>query len=138
AWQGHFPGILKICLDAGIDPRKNSIPVVPAAHYSCGGIITDIKGETGVAGLFVIGETACTGLHGANRLASNSLLEATLMAKRLAEELSRRFTPRRAATAGPVLFSSPQSTAQASKYLDEIRKIMQKYCAVVKTTSGLQ
>src|SRR5690606_34253860 len=87
-WENHFPGILKICQNADIDPRKQWIPVVPAAHYSCGGIATDETGLTGVSHLFVLGETACTGLHGANRLASNSLLEATVMATSLASTIA--------------------------------------------------
>ena len=88
-WENHFPGILKICKNAGINPKKDWIPVVPAAHYSCGGIATDEKGLTSVNHLFVLGETACTGLHGANRLASNSLLEATVMATSLASAIGK-------------------------------------------------
>lgn len=139
-WQHHFSGILKICLDAGIDPRKMPIPVVPAAHYACGGIATDHKGETHVEGLFVIGESACTGLHGANRLASNSLLEATLMARGLADEFSAK--PKMQSGAAPIvapdLVYDQRHAAQAGKYLEELKTVMQKYCAVVKTTGGLQ
>lgn len=139
-WQNHFPGILKICQNAGIDPQRNWIPVVPAAHYSCGGIATDEKGLTRVKHLFVLGETACTGLHGANRLASNSLLEATLMATALAtafatgtvglEKKNGKYT-------APLLSTDESTVLLAEGFLDEIREIMQTNVSVVKTTSGL-
>lgn len=140
-WNNHFPGILKICKDAGINPQKDWIPVVPAAHYSCGGIATDVKGFTDVRNLFVLGETACTGLHGANRLASNSLLEATLMATALAESLADVNLPLEKGDLNnsmPLIFSNTSSALLSENILNEIRAIMQQYCSVVKTTSGLQ
>jgi L-aspartate oxidase len=88
-WQQRFPTILASCLEHGVDPVTEMIPVVPAAHYASGGVRTDLHGRTSVPGLYACGESACTGVHGANRLASNSLLEGLVFAERIAAALAR-------------------------------------------------
>jgi len=85
----RFPHIYRFCLDHGLDITKGLVPVAPAAHYMMGGIKTNIWGETNIAGLFAAGETACTGVHGANRLASNSLLEAVVFSNRVVNRTTR-------------------------------------------------
>ncbi len=87
--ERHFPGALEGCRARGIDPWRDGIPVVPAAHYMCGGVLTDAAGATSLPGLYAAGEVSCTGVHGANRLASNSLLEAVVFSHRAARALSR-------------------------------------------------
>lgn len=140
-WQYHFPGIFETCRQAGFDPRYEWIPVVPAAHYSCGGITASVKGETGVEGLFVIGETACTGLHGTNRLASNSLLEATVMATELAQHLSTRtlfpMYSEPFEAVGRELFTAEHFKKQEKALMEQLQTVMQKNCGIVKTTLRL-
>ena len=107
----RFPQIYRFCLDQGLDITKRPIPVAPAAHYMMGGVRTNVWGETNVSNLFACGETACTGVHGANRLASNSLLEVLIFGKRIIERTSRSLPPEALARdAGKFLYTSlPQA-----------------------------
>ena len=138
--QEHFPNIYAHCLSLGIDITQQPIPVVPAAHYTCGGLITDLKGRTDVDGLYAIGEVACTGLHGANRLASNSLLECMVIGKAAAIDILAR--PAVALPAIPRWDDSrvtdPDEEVVISHNWDELRRAMWDYVGIVRTNKRLE
>lgn len=143
--KAHFPNIYQTCLEVGIDITKDPIPVVPAAHYQCGGVQTDINGATRIRGLCAVGEVGSTGLHGANRLASNSLLECLVVSHRAVHHLQRKL---------PVGKLDPESVAippwQSGEAVDndelvviyhnwdEIRRLMGDYVSIVRTNKRLQ
>ena len=138
----HFPTILAHCASRGIDIIQQAIPVVPAAHYSCGGIATNLQGATDVANLFAIGETACTGLHGANRMASNSLLECLVFARSCAKALLN--DTQNPHTQEPISDEYPpfqKGADLSSTRLSEIRQCMRatmsQHVSIVRSVTGL-
>jgi L-aspartate oxidase len=136
----HFPNIYARCLELGIDITKQPIPVVPAAHYTCGGIHTDLHGRTDVPGLHAIGETAYTGLHGANRLASNSLVECMVFARAAAADI--KATPLPLPPDLPAWDESRVTDADESVVIshnwDELRRFMWDYVGIVRTNKRLE
>jgi L-aspartate oxidase len=136
----HFPTIYARCLELGIDITKQSIPVVPAAHYTCGGVVTDMFGRTDLPGLYAVGETAYTGLHGANRLASNSLLECLVLGRAAAQRIEQQ--PALASMALPAWDESRVTDADEEVVIahnwDELRRFMWNYVGIVRTTKRLQ
>lgn len=136
----HFPNIHARCLELGIDITRDPIPVVPAAHYSCGGIVTDLAARTDVPGLYSVGESACTGLHGANRLASNSLLECLVFGEAAAQDILSK--PRKPHPSLPTWDESRVTDADEEVVIThnwaELRRAMWDYVGIVRTTKRLQ
>lgn len=138
--KSHFPTIYKRCLELGIDMTKEPIPVVPAAHYTCGGIMTDLHGRTNIQGLYAVGETAHTGLHGANRMASNSLLECLVFARAAADDIKRQqyenVTEQVPAWDASQVYPAKEAIAISHNW-DELRRFMWDYVGIVRTTERL-
>lgn len=141
----RFPHIYKTLLEFGLNCEERPIPVVPAAHYQCGGVVTDINGRTGIGGLFAVGEVACTGLHGANRLASNSLLEAHVVANNAYTEMLARYPLDKEPEDAPDIpdweygdLTPPDEAVLIYHSWDEIRRLMWDYVSIVRTDNRLQ
>lgn len=138
----QFPYIFSQCIQFGVNPARQMIPVVPAAHYFCGGILTDTSGKTSIPGLAAIGESACTGLHGANRLASNSLLEALVMADNCSR-LTSTYLVDQIYSGKPLLNIAPahlihdEQIQQTASPL-ELQNMMWNFCGIIRTETTLK
>jgi L-aspartate oxidase len=140
----RFPNIHRECLRYGYDLTTDAIPVVPAAHYMCGGITTDMRGRTSLSGLWAVGEAACTGLHGANRLASNSLLEGLVFARRAADKLGQKIEQLRSEGFPDVpewqigeAVPSDEAVVVTHNW-DELRRTMWNYVGIVRSDTRLR
>jgi L-aspartate oxidase len=138
----HFPSIFAHCLELGLNITREPIPVVPSAHFTCGGVVTDLRARTDVDGLYAIGEVACTGLHGANRLASNSLLECLAFADAAAEDLHATLPARNTPAPLPPWDESRVTNSDedvvVSHNWQEVRRFMWDYVGIVRTNKRLQ
>ena len=142
----RFPHIFAKCLEAGVNMAYDLIPVVPAAHFSCGGITTDINGASSIIGLYAAGESACTGLHGANRLASNSLLEALVVSRFLARDIDEKFeelSRNKPEESAPMHWSNGNATDSDEQVVishnwEEIRRFMWDYVGIYRTNKRLE
>ncbi|CAN7206218.1 L-aspartate oxidase [Pseudomonas sp. LjRoot71] len=140
--KSHFPTVYERCLDFGIDITKEPIPVVPAAHYTCGGVLVGQNGQTDVPGLYAIGETSFTGLHGANRMASNSLLECFVYARSAAADIVAQLDQVKAPASLPDWDASQVTDSDEDVIIahnwDELRRFMWDYVGIVRTNKRLQ
>jgi L-aspartate oxidase len=138
----HFPTVFARCRELGYDMTLGPIPVVPAAHYTCGGVMTDLRGRTDLPGLYAIGEVACTGMHGANRMASNSLLECLVFAASAAEDITAHLAEASPPAALPEWDVSrvrdSDEEVVVSHNWDELRRCMWNYVGIVRTNKRLQ
>ncbi|MFN3894955.1 MAG: L-aspartate oxidase [Acinetobacter sp.] len=138
----HFPTLYARLLELGIDITKDMIPVVPAAHYTCGGVVVDENSQTDIAGLYAIGETSYTGLHGANRMASNSLLECFVYGMSAAKHIQENFKADQPAPTVPAWDDSqvtnPDEDVVILQNWDELRQTMWNYVGIVRTTKRLE
>lgn len=140
--ESHFPTVMSSCLKYGIDISKQPIPVVPAAHYTCGGVMVDQNSATDVPGLYAVGESSCTGLHGANRMASNSLLECIVFARsaarHIADTIDAAPAPSGAAPWDESQVTDSDEDVVISHNWDELRRFMWDYVGIVRTNKRLQ
>ena len=134
----RFPGVTTSCRSAGIDPQRDLIPVAPAAHYHMGGVATDARGRTSLEGLWAAGEVACTGAHGANRLASNSLLEAVVFAGRIAEDIAGLPAQSRGHRAARPCRRTPCDRPIDPTRERALRDLMSAHVGVIRDADGLK
>ncbi len=134
----RFPGILALCKARGIDPRSDLIPVTPAAHYMMGGVVTDLRGRANIARLYAVGEVARTGVHGANRLASNSLLEGLVFAERVARDMASVNEIGKPPAIGKWRVPPLADRGAAQVAADEIRAVMWEHAGIARTARGLR
>jgi L-aspartate oxidase len=132
-FEGRFPTVTAACRAAGIDPVRQPMPVVPGAHYSCGGVVTDVHGQTELPGLFAAGEVARTGMHGANRLASNSLLEGLVVGGRAGKAAAAH-----SSAVGRVRALAPEPITYTALRRGDLQRAMSRDAAVVRDAAGLQ
>ena len=138
AFPERFPTVFEACRQHGLDPRREPIPVAPAAHYHMGGVAVDLEGRTSVSGLWAGGEVACTGAHGANRLASNSLLEAIVFGARVARSVSRALAHLPRPAGAPVAPSGDHAGEDGAEVETELRRLMWDGAGLVRTGEGLR
>ena len=138
----HFPTVKARCLELGIDICRDPIPVVPAAHYTCGGVMVDTNGKTDISNLYAIGETSFTGLHGANRMASNSLLECMVYGHSAARDIIAHYDTAPAPISAPQWDESQVTNSDEDVVIshnwDELRRFMWDYVGIVRTDKRLQ
>jgi L-aspartate oxidase len=140
----HFPSIYERCKKLGIDITTDPIPVVPAAHYMCGGVATDLLGRTNIENLYACGETTCTGVHGGNRLASNSLLECLVFSHRIAEDIRTQGTITYPSESGEIPDWNKEGTTNTEEWvlishnLGEVKTIMSNYVGIVRSNLRLE
>ncbi len=138
----HFPNLYQRCLQFGFDMTREALPVVPAAHYTCGGIVADLNGQTTLPGLYAIGEVAHTGLHGANRMASNSLLECMVFAHAAAQHIKLTLPHTKLISPIPIWDESKVSPAHENVMIhhnwDELRRVMWNYVGIVRSNQRLK
>ncbi len=137
--ENRFPNIFKTCLEYGIDISKDYIPVAPAEHYCMGGIRTDVDGQTNIAGLYACGEVACTGIHGANRLASNSLLEGLVFGRKIAKRIAETGRNKSPYEIGAFVQETVNRELDIFKSMkEEIQNTMTKYVGIIRNEQGLK
>ncbi|MEP7002155.1 MAG: FAD-binding protein, partial [bacterium] len=134
----RFPGILALCGARGIDPRKDLIPVTPAAHYMMGGVVTDLNGRSSMPRLYAVGEVARTGVHGANRLASNSLLEGLVFAERVARDLASATELKQLPAVKHWTVPPLPDRGAAQVAADRVREVMWLHAGISRTAKGLR